>query len=185
MEAVWSWLAQVEGGVLLWFQNCLRGPVQDALVLAYTSLGNSGILFIAAGLLLLCFKKTRRVGVATLLALLLGLLFTNLTLKPLFARPRPWLDVPGLVNMVGESAYRSFPSGHATSAFAFAFAVWFCASEKWMKWVSIVVAILMGLSRLYIGVHYPTDVIGGVLVGLLAGWLANLIVRTLLKKKRT
>lgn len=185
MDAIWSWLASVEGGVLLWFQNCLRGPVQDAVVMAYTSLGNSGILFIAAGLLLLCFKKTRKAGVAALLALLIGLLCTNVTLKPLLARPRPWLDVPGLVNMVGESAYRSFPSGHATSAFAFAFAMCFGAPEKWMKWVSMVVAILMGLSRLYVGVHYPTDVIGGVLVGLLAGWLADLIVRTVLKKKRT
>ena len=185
MEAVWSWLAQVEGGVLLWFQNCLRGSMQDSLVVAYTSLGNSGILFIVAGLLLLCFKKTRRVGVATLLAMLIGLLCTNLTLKPLLARPRPWLDVPGLVNMVGESAYRSFPSGHATSAFAFAFAMCFGTPKKWMKWLSMVVAILMGLSRLYVGVHYPTDVIGGVLVGLLAGWLADLVVRTVLKKKRT
>ena len=185
MEMIWEWLAAAEGGVLLWFQNCLRGPVQDAIVMAYTSLGNSGILFIVAGLLLLCFKKTRRVGVAALLALLIGLLCTNLTLKPLCARPRPWLDVPGLVNLLGESAYRSFPSGHSTSAFAFAFAMWFGAPKKWMKWVSMVVAILMGLSRLYVGVHYPTDIIGGILVGLLAGWLAVLLVNTVWRKIRT
>ena len=168
----WEWLAGLEGGMLLWFQETLRGPVQDALVMAFSTLGNSGILFIVAGVVLLFFKKTRRVGLAALLALLIGFLITNLTLKPLVARPRPWLDVEGLVNLLGESAYRSFPSGHATSAFAFGFALLFGAPNKWLKWVSMIVAILMGLSRLYVGVHYPTDVAGGVLVGLLAGWLA-------------
>lgn len=169
---IWEWLADLEGAVLLWFQEVLRGPVQDAVVMAFTSLGNSGILFIVAGVVLLFFKKTRRVGVAALLALLIGFLITNLTLKPLVARPRPWLDVEGLVNLLGESAYRSFPSGHSTSAFAFAFALLFGAPNKWLKWAAMIVAILMGLSRLYVGVHYPTDVLGGILVGLLAGWLA-------------
>lgn len=172
MTMIWEWLANLEGGVLLWFQEALRGPVQDIIVLAFTALGNSGILFIAAGVVLLFFKKTRRVGVAALLALLIGYLITNLTLKPLLSRPRPWIDVEGLVNMVGESAYRSFPSGHTTSAFAFSCAVWFGSRERWLKWASMVVAVLMALSRLYVGVHYPTDLIGGALVGLLGGWLA-------------
>ena len=174
---VWEWLAGLEGGVLLWIQEVLRGPVQDTLVMAYTSLGNSGILFIVAGVILLFFKKTRRLGVTALLALLIGFLITNLTLKPLLARPRPWLDVDGLVNLLGESAYRSFPSGHATSAFAFAFALQYGTKRKWLKWLAMIVAILMGLSRLYVGVHYPTDVVGGVLVGWFSGWIAWRICR--------
>ena len=169
---IWEWLASLEGGVLLWIQETMRGPVQDAIVMAFTKLGNSGVLFIVLGVVLLFFKKTRRVGVAALLALLFGFLITNLTLKPLVSRPRPWLDVEGLINLVGESAYRSFPSGHSTSAFAFGFALLFGAPKRWMKWAAIIVAVLMGLSRLYVGVHYPTDILGGVLVGLLAGWLA-------------
>lgn len=168
----WDWLANLEGGVLLWIQEVLRGPVQDAVVMAFTSLGKAGFLFITAGVVLLLFKKTRRVGVATLLALLIGLLFTNLILKPVVARPRPWLDVEGLIHLMSESDYSSFPSGHATAAFAFACALLFGAKDKWMKWASMVVAVLMGLSRLYIGVHYPTDVVGGALVGILSGWLA-------------
>ncbi len=169
----------MEGGVLLWMQEHLRGPIQDAMVLFFTTLGNGGVLFIVAGVLLLCFRKTRRAGIAVLLALLIGLLCTNVTLKPLLARPRPWLDVPGLVNLVNESAHSSFPSGHATAAFACAFALCFSPSKRWLKWVGVVVAVCMALSRLYVGVHYPTDVIGGALVGLLAGWLANLLVRWL------
>lgn len=180
---IWEWLASVEGIVLLWIQETLRGPVQDRIVMAFSELGNSGILFIVAGVVLLFFKKTRRVGVAALLALLIGFLITNLTLKPLVARPRPWLDVEGLVNLLGESAYRSFPSGHSTSAFAFAFALQYGAPKKWMKWLAMIVAILMGLSRLYVGVHYPTDVVGGLLVGLLSGWLAWQICKKRKKRK--
>lgn len=180
---IWEWLAGLEGGVLLWIQETLRGPVQDDLVIAFTSLGNSGILFIVAGVILLCFKKTRRVGIAALLALLIGFLITNLTLKPLVSRPRPWLDVDGLVHLLGESAYRSFPSGHSTSAFAFAFAALYGAEKKWLKWAAMIVAILMGLSRLYVGVHYPTDIIGGILVGWVSGWLAWQICRKRKKSK--
>lgn len=179
---IWEFLADLEGGVLLWFQNVLRGPVQDAVVTAFSKLGNSGMLFIVAGVVLLFFKKTRRAGVASLMALLIGFLITNLTLKPLVARPRPWLDVEGLINLVGESAYRSFPSGHSTSAFAFSFAMLFGAPNKWLKWSSMVVAVLMGLSRLYVGVHYPTDVLGGILVGLLSGWLAWQICKRIKSK---
>ncbi len=169
---IWEWLAGLEGVVLLWIQETLRGPVQDIWVMKFTMLGDAGMLFIAAGLILLCFKKTRRVGVAALLALLIGYLITNLTLKPLVSRPRPWIDVEGLIHLLGESAYRSFPSGHSTSAFAFAFAVRYGTEKKWLKWVAMIVAILMGLSRLYVGVHYPTDILGGVLVGWFSGWFA-------------
>ena len=181
---IWEWLAALEGGILIWFQETLRGPVQDDLVMGFTSLGNAGILFIAVGLFLLLFKKTRRVGAAVLIALLFGLLITNLTLKPLISRPRPWLDVEGLVNLIEESAYSSFPSGHSTSAFAFAFALWFGAPKKWMKRAAMVVAVLMGLSRLYVGVHYPTDILGGILVGWFSGWLAWQICRKRKKHKK-
>ena len=180
---IWEWLADLEGGVLIWFQEVLRGPVQDDLVMSFTALGNSGILFIVIGLALLLFKKTRRVGMAVLVGLLIGFLITNLTLKPMISRPRPWLDVEGLVNLVGESAYRSFPSGHSTSAFAFAFAVWYGTKKKWFKWLAMIVAILMGLSRLYVGVHYPTDIVGGILVGWFSGWLAWQICRKRKKHK--
>lgn len=180
---LWDVLASIEGVVLLWIQEVLRGPVQDAAVVEFTSLGNSGILFIVAGVVLLLFKKTRRLGVAALLALLIGFLITNLTLKPLVSRPRPWLDVEGLIHLLGESAYRSFPSGHATSAFAFAFALRYGTERKWLKWLAMIVAILMGLSRLYVGVHYPTDVLGGVLVGWVAGWIAWQICRKRKKRK--
>ena len=89
------------------------------------------------------------------------------------ARPRPWLDVAGLIPLIAEHDPNSFPSGHTTAAFAFAGAVWFADSKKWLKWVALAAAVLMGFSRLYVGVHYPSDVLAGILIGLLAGWLAQ------------
>lgn len=167
-----DWLVSLDGAVLLWIQEYLRGPVQDAVMVLYTTLGNAGALFIAAAVLMLCFKKTRKAGIAALLALAVGFACTNLILKHLVARPRPWLDVAGLIPLIAEHDPNSFPSGHTTAAFAFAGAVWFTASKKWLKWAALIAAVLMGFSRLYVGVHYPSDVLAGVLIGLLSGWAA-------------
>lgn len=172
-----NWLLTLDGGVLLWIQAHLRGPVQDAVLCFYTTLGNAGALFLIAAALLLCFKKTRKAGVTALLAMAIGFLCTNLILKHLVSRPRPWLDVAGLTALVRENDPNSFPSGHSTAAFAFASALWRTAPDRWMKWGALAAAVLMGFSRLYVGVHYPSDVLTGVLVGLLAGWLACRLCR--------
>ena len=169
-----EWLFAVDGAVLIWIQENLRGPIQDAFFCGYTTLGNAGILFIALGVLMLFFRKTRKTGITVLAALIIGLICTNLVLKNLVGRDRPWIHLHDLLVLIEEHDPNSFPSGHTTSAFAFAGAVLFTAPKRWMKWVAIVLAILMGFSRLYVGVHYPTDVLAGVVVGLLAGWAASL-----------
>lgn len=162
----------LDGGILFWIQTHLRGPVQDATISFYTTLGNAGMLFIVLALMMLCFKKTRKTGITALLALAIGFVCTNLILKYLVARPRPWLDVAGLLPLIDESDPNSFPSGHTTCAFAFASALRHAAPRTWMKWSALAAAILMGYSRLHVGVHYPSDVLAGVLVGLFAGWSA-------------
>lgn len=167
-----DWFVTLDGGALLWIQEHLRGTVQDAVLCFYTQLGNAGLLFIAMALLMLCFRRTRKAGFAALTALAVGFVCTNLVLKNLLARPRPWLDVPGLAALVTENDPNSFPSGHTTAAFAFAGALWRTAPSRWMKWTALAAAVVMGWSRLYVGVHYPSDVLTGMAVGLLAGWLA-------------
>lgn len=167
-----KWLFLLDGGVLLWIQAHLRGPLQDAVIGFYTTLGNAGLLFIVLALVMLCFKKTRKTGIVVLFALAIGFVFTNLILKHLIARPRPWLDVAGLLPLIDETDPNSFPSGHTTCAFAFVSALWHVAPKTWMKWSALAAAIFMGYSRLHVGVHYPSDVLAGVVVGLLAGWTA-------------
>lgn len=175
-------LLALDGGVLLWMQENLRGPIQNAVLSFYTTLGNAGLLFIALALLLLCFRRTRKAGFTALLALAVGAACTNLILKNLVSRPRPWLNVAGLLPLVTENDPNSFPSGHTTAAFAFACALWRAAPKAWMKWTALAAAVVMAFSRLYVGVHYPSDVLAGVLIGAFAGWAADKLCKRLKKQ---
>ena len=152
-------LLNLDGGVLLWIQEWVRSGLLTPLVTVYTHLGDSGMLWIALSVLLLCFKKTRKAGVVSLLALLLSLIFTNGILKHLVARTRPWLTVEGLVPLIAEHDPNSFPSGHTSASFAAASAWWRTLPRRWMKVTAVVLAALMALSRLYVGVHFPSDVL--------------------------
>lgn len=169
----------MESQFLLWLQDFVRSDWGDAFFTFYTSLGNGGLAFILVGLALLPFKKTRKAGIMALGAMLVGLILTNLTLKPLVDRTRPWVAIEGLVPLVETELSKSFPSGHTTAAFAFAAGIWHGLEDeraRWVRWakgIALAAAVLMGFSRLYVGVHYPTDVLGGVVVGLLAGWVAK------------
>ncbi len=180
-------LSTWEVGVLLWIQANLRNPVTDPIVSFFTHLGDSGALFIVLTVLLLLFPKTRKIGLATGLALLCSLLLTNGILKHLFQRVRPWVDFPALVPLVHEGDPLSFPSGHTSASFAFALAFVRTSSKRWAKIVVVALATLMALSRLYVGVHYPTDVLGGFIAGDLAGltgWYLSLRMIQLIQKRK-
>ena len=164
-------LQSTDGGILLALQ-AVRSDFLDPLVEAYTSTGNVGMIWIVLSLAMLCFKPTRKAGVLALCAMALGLVCTNIILKPLVAQPRPWLDVAGLVPLIDEPDPNSFPSGHTCAAFAAAMIFWRALPDSWVgtKALTVVMAFLMGLSRLYVGVHYPSDVVAGALVGSACAW---------------
>lgn len=166
-------LLALDGGILLWIQAFVRVGFLDPIVAFYTHLGDFGLLWIGVSLVMLCFKKTRRAGALGLLALALGTLFTNVLLKHLVARPRPWLTVDGLQFLVVEGDPNSFPSGHTCAAFAAAGAWYKALPKRWMGFTALALAALMGFSRLYVGVHFPSDVLAGALVGLFSAWLAR------------
>lgn len=168
-----------DGALLLWIQNVLRGGELDSLMTAFTHLGDKGAIFLIAAVWLLCFPRTRRAGQVALTALAIGFLCTNVALKHLVSRPRPWLDVAGLIPLIEEEDPNSFPSGHTCAAFTFAAALWGTLPVRWGKLLALGTALLMGFSRLYVGVHYPTDVLAGLLVGTLAGVAAVLLWKRL------
>ena len=167
-----QWLLNMDGGVLLWIQEVLRCALLDPIFIVYTQLGDAGMLWIVVSLVFLCIPRTRKAGVVSLMAMLLGLLCTNVALKRLVGRDRPWLVVEGLIPLVAEHDPNSFPSGHTCAAFAAASAWCRTLPARWMKITAVVLAALMGFSRLYVGVHFPTDVLAGMAVGLFCGWLA-------------
>ena len=171
-----DFIQQLDEQVLVWIAQNVRNGVLDPLLKLYTQLGNTGMLFIALGVLLLFFKPTRRAGVSALCAMLIGLVVVNFTIKPLVARARPWLVIESFVNLVPEHDPNSFPSGHNNAAFAFALAVCMSATKKWMKVSAVCAAAVMGLSRLYVGVHFPSDVLAGAVIGSLCGLLGAWVV---------
>ena len=134
--------------------------------------GEKGLLGIVVGLICLLFRKTRKTGVCVLGAVVVGAIITNLTVKDLVARPRPFqseiLDFAAWWQYIGAPSVGefSFPSGHTTSAVASMTALCFL-QRKWKVMVpAISFAVLTGISRNYLMVHYPTDVIAGAVVGL-------------------
>lgn len=168
-------LQNLDGAILLAIQEA-RLEWLDPVVERFTTLGNAGLLWIVLSVIMLCYKPTRKAGALSLAAMALGLLCTNVALKPLVGRDRPWLHVAGLIPLVNEPDPNSFPSGHTCAAFA-AGMVWLRALPwRWGRVLAVALAVCMGLSRLYVGVHYPSDVIAGALVGAFCAWAARKIV---------
>lgn len=175
-----SFIEQFDSSILLWLQN-LRGPL-DSVVTFITRLGDKGYLWIALAVILLLFRKTRRGGFAVLLALVCNLFITNVWLKNAVERVRPYDMIEGLRSLIGEVSSWSFPSGHTSSSFAAAVAVALTFGRK-IGVPAIILAVLISLSRLYIGVHYPTDVLAGAVIGTICGIVATLIVKAFMRKK--
>ena len=143
-------------------------------------LGKGGVFLLLVALLLTLNKPTRRYGTAMFIALSIGVIITNCCLKVLIARARPYADESSLyyqfwqlVGMHTESD-KSFPSGHTTAAFAACVPV-FLIGNKRISWAALIFGITMGVARIYLVVHYPTDVLAGLVVGVLAGILAVII----------
>ena len=172
-----EWIQAADGAALLWIQETVRHSLIDPLVMGYTRLGDMGLLWIALSLLMLCFAKTRRAGALSLGAMLLGMLCTNVALKHLVGRARPYLVVEGLIPLLLEGDPNSFPSGYTCAAFAAAGAWCRALPWRWMRIGAAALAALMGISRLYVGVHYPSDVLAGLCIGVLCSQLAWLLAR--------
>lgn len=167
----------IDEAVLLWIQEAVRQAWLDPVVKAFTTLGNAGILWIVLSVAMLFWRPTRKAGLLAGCALIFSLLFTNLGLKLIFTRPRPYTVMEGLIPLLTSGDPNSFPSGHTCAAFS-AGLVWARTLPKpWMRRTAVIQAVLMGLSRLYVGVHYPSDVLGGALVGTVCAMLALYIGR--------
>lgn len=159
---------------LEWLQT-LHTPVLDRLMVTVTSLGNGGIFWIALALILLLFGRTRQAGMAMGLALLMGLIVGNLILKPLVNRVRPYEVAQFTQLLISRPIDASFPSGHTQASFAGAVAL--LCHDKRGGIAACILAALIAFSRLYLFVHYPTDVLGGMLLGILWGLLASALMR--------
>lgn len=169
-------ILSADAAILLWIQDNLRADWLTPIMTTITRLGGLGLIWILISLVLLCIPKTRWAGIAGLAGLTCSLLLNNMILKNLAARTRPYEVIEGL-QLIGKRATDfSFPSGHTGSSFAAAVAI--CRTQKGSRGyrLLLVFAALMGFTRLYIGIHYPTDVICGALTGTVCGLFAAWLV---------
>lgn len=167
--------------ILDWFQS-IHNDILTSIFRWITILGEGGALWVAVALTLLVWKKTRVIGVTMLVALLFTLLVGNLTLKPLVARPRPCWRHPEIPLLIANPKDFSFPSGHAMSSFAAAVALF-----MWNRMggiFAILMAVVMAATRMYFYVHYPTDILAGMLIGIFLGIIAYWLVKRIAKKRK-
>jgi len=169
-------LQQMDGELLISIQSVFIHGWLTPVMKFITSLGNSGIIWIALTVIMLLIKRTRPVGVMMMFALLGALLVDNIILKNLVARTRPYDAVEGVRLLIERQNDYSFPSGHTGSSFAAAVVMFRELPRKWGV-SALVLAFLIAFSRLYVGVHYPTDVLAGLVIGtvlaLLSCWLCR------------
>ena len=159
-----------------------RNPVMNAISIFFDYAGAHGEIWIAFTLLLLLFRRTRRAGFAMAVALVLYMAGGHFFLKPLFARPRPCDVNTAITILVKRPHGHSFPSGHTASAFAAAFALWL--QNRKLGVPALVLAAFIAFTRLYLYVHFPTDVLGGLVLGLALGFFASWLVDSLANKSK-
>lgn len=171
---------QMELAVLHWLSQ-FRTDLMDSFMPAVTRLSDHGEVWMLIVLVLLCIPKTRRIGLAAGISLLAGYLIGNLFLKNLFERQRPcWID-PSVQLLVESPKDYSFPSGHTLASFTTALAVFFF--DRRLGLPMLVLAAVIAYSRLYLFVHFPTDILGGLLLALLISWGVSKGFRCLFREK--
>ena len=178
--------------ILHWVNDNLHGSAFfNKFVYIFSFLGEIGAVWIVIGILLLCFKRTRRAGVIYAVCLVLDALIVNLLIKNLVQRPRPYVEDATLLNFLEQIGARlpgeySFPSGHAAVSFAGATALTLLFGKRG-AWFYIL-AVLISLSRIFLLVHYPSDVLCGAIFGtacaFLGYWICRLVEKKIAKNKQ-
>ncbi len=170
-----------EAHFLYWIQEVIRQDWLNPIVIAITKLGDYGLFWLFSILIFFLIKKERKTAVYALISCVLTYLIICILLKQLVDRPRPYESYSFIHILVSPEKDASFPSGHSSIAFSVAMIYYYCLSNHKLGIVFVVVAFLIALSRLYVGVHYPSDVLVGALCGTL---IALLVKHFLIDKER-
>ncbi len=146
----------------------IHSDVLDVIMRIITTSGNNGYIWIAICIAMLCFKKTRKIGIYTGIVLIIEVILNDGLIKTIIARERPFLQNTGIDTIIKQPSGYSFPSGHSASSFAAATSIFM--QNKKIGRPAYVLAALIAFSRLYFYVHFPSDVLTGCLFGTLIGF---------------
>jgi len=164
-------IQQFDSNLLYSIHSFFECGFLDFIMPLITSLGNGGIFWIAVSLFLICRRSTRKTGIAVAVSMLLCFIFGNLMLKNLIARPRPYTVDPSIVLLIPPSSeIYSFPSGHTMNAFSAAFSLMMRREKYYIP--AIILAAVIAFSRIYLMMHYPLDILGGIAVGFTAAYIS-------------
>ncbi|GAA0079134.1 phosphatase PAP2 family protein [Clostridium sp. CTA-5] len=151
--------------ILNFIQENLRNPIMDKIIPAITSLGNGGLVWIIIAIIFIITKKYRKYGLIMIPTLIICALIGDITIKPLVARERPFNITEGIELLIKAPTGFSFPSGHTMSSFAAATII--SKANKKFGIAAFILAALIGFSRMYLYVHYPSDVLVGCVLGII------------------
>ena len=181
-----DWITKMDFAILDWIQEHLRCPFLDSILPSLTSLGNKGWLFILVAVVLLCIPQYRKWGASLTVSLGLGFLFGNLMIKNMVGRTRPYDIIEGMreflqIEPLGDF---SFPSGHTMAAFEFLAVLCFMPIKKIYKVLAGVLAFAIAFSRLYLYVHFPSDVLAGMVLGTQYGIMGMRIMEMVSEERK-
>lgn len=211
---------QFDGNLLIGIQQALNADWLTPVMKAITMFGEGGYFWIACCLLMIIFKKTRRLGIICSISLAFTFLCCNVVIKPLVDRTRPWVTFSAVNAMLPPPGDASFPSGHSANAMGPAWALYISTLPERIRirneengtvrtirsydnvpslgWggagadprfahclgiAAVVLGILIGISRLYLGMHYPSDVVCGLLLGMICATIVHAVIKKVEAKR--
>ena len=183
MAQILSAIQSIDFAILDFIQANMRSPFLDMIMPFITHLGAGGILWIILSIVMMCMKKYRREGFAMAVALVLCFVFCNVLIKNIVARTRPFEMNTMIEPLITLPSDFSFPSGHTTASFAAATALLLCKNKP-LGIPALILAVLIAFSRLYLYVHFPSDVLAGMILGTILAFAAYAIVNKIWNKRK-
>ena len=163
------------------FQHNLNSELFNKIMIFFTILGDNGIIWIAIALILFLKRKYRKIGLFSIISLIICALLVNVILKPLIHRPRPFSELTDITLLIKAPKDYSFPSGHTAASFVMVY-IFFRHIKKYFIPV-LITGILIAFSRMYLTVHFPSDILVGLIIGLLSGYAGEKVADGFYRKK--
>ena len=178
---MFEFIINIDKTILYWIQDTLQCAFCDKFFVIATYFGEKGIFWLLSAILLIVFPKTRKIGITALAAIAVSFVLSQLVIKNIVGRVRPfeyfdWNLALMLVDIPHDS---SFPSSHTAVSFAAGLAILFC--DKKFGIPAVIIAVLVAFSRMYLFVHYPSDVLAGIILGTIVAVAAFFSVRKIME----